>query len=294
MTTRDRPVKFGWIAPTIGVPESHGEAIVLQELDLGVLAAVNTHFDSVWVPDHFYGFDRVDDAYVECWTTMTWLAAKLPDILVGGMVMCNDYRDPTVVAHMGKTLQAFSGGRLVLGYGAGWREAEYRSHGFDFGSAATRIRRLDEAITIIRSMWTESRTSFEGQFYAIKDVVCEPKPRPVPPILIGGAGEQLMLRLVARHADWWNINADPATYAHKLAVLGDRCGEVGRDIDMIVKTVQIELPPPGDPEVSRRMVEQFRRYVDLGVTHFMLDFGVVNDPGIVARLGEEVFQPFRT
>lgn len=286
-------IGFGWIAPTIGVPESDGQAIVIQELELGVLPAVGETFDSVWVPDHFYGFDRPDDAYVECWTTMTWLAARLPDVLVGGMVMCNDYRDPTVVGHMGKTLQAFSGGRLVLGYGAGWREAEYESHGFRFDPPAIRIRRLDEAVQIIKSMWTRSRTTFEGEFYAVHDVVCEPKPRPAPPILIGGGGEQLMLRLVARHADWWNLNADPATYAHKLDVLRQHCDEVGRDYETIVKTVQIELPPPADAAGSRAMVERFRPYVDLGVTHFMLDLGVVKDPGVVRRMGDEVLTAFR-
>jgi alkanesulfonate monooxygenase SsuD/methylene tetrahydromethanopterin reductase-like flavin-dependent oxidoreductase (luciferase family) len=224
---------------------------------------------------------------------MTWLAARLPDVLVGGMVMCNDYRDPTVVGHMGKTLQAFSGGRLVLGIGAGWREAEYESHGFRFDPPATRIRRLEEAVQIIEGMWTQARTTFEGEFYAVHDVICEPKPRPAPPILIGGGGEQLMLRLVARHADWWNLNADPATYGRKLDVLRQHCDAVGRDYETIVKTVQIELPPPADAAGSRAMVERFRPYVDLGATHFMLDLGVVKDPGIVRRMGDEVLAAFR-
>ncbi len=286
-------VQFGWLAPTIGVPDSGGQPIAIQELDRGVLQAVNSHFDSVWAPDHLYGFDRIDDAYIECWTTITWLAAMLPDVLVGGMVMCNNYRDPTIVAHMGKTLQAFSGGRLVLGYGAGWREPEYRSHGFPFESPGTRIRQLDEALQIIDSMWTQPRTTLDGEFYKVQDVVCEPKPQPRPPVLIGGGGEDVMLRLVARRADWWNIIADPPTYAHKLEVLRLRCDEVGRDFETIVKTVQIELPPPADAAGSRRMVDLFRPYADLGVTHFMLDFGVVTDPAVVRRIGEEVIARFR-
>src|SRR5690349_21951867 len=117
----------------------------MQELE-NVLPVVAQHFDTVWTPDHFYGFDRQDDAFLECWTTLTWLAATFPTLKVGGLVMCNNYRHPTVVAHMGKTLQAFSQGRLILGYGAGWREDEYRRHGFPFDPPAARVRQLEEAL----------------------------------------------------------------------------------------------------------------------------------------------------
>jgi alkanesulfonate monooxygenase SsuD/methylene tetrahydromethanopterin reductase-like flavin-dependent oxidoreductase (luciferase family) len=214
-------------------------------------------------------------------------------VLVGGLVMCNNYRHPTLVAHMGKSLQAFSKGRMVLGYGAGWRENEYRSHGFAFDPPAARIRQLEEALKIIRSMWTEPRTTFEGQYYQVHDVPCEPKPNPFPPILIGGGGEQLMLRLVARYADWWNSGAAPATYAHKLEVLRQRCDEVGRDFDTIVKTAQVEIAPPADDAGSRQMVKRLHEYADLGVTHLMLDLGVVTDPAVVRRIGEDVLVHFR-
>jgi alkanesulfonate monooxygenase SsuD/methylene tetrahydromethanopterin reductase-like flavin-dependent oxidoreductase (luciferase family) len=286
-------VQFGWIAPVIGVPESGGQPIVIQEQERGVLQAVAQHFDSVWVPDHFYGFDRIDDPYLECWTTLTWLAATFPTLKVGGLVMCNNYRHPTVVAHMGKTLQAFSKGRLILGYGAGWREEEYRRHGFAFDLSSARVGQLEEALQIIRSMWTEPRTTFEGRYYQVYDLPCEPKPDPIPPILIGGGGEQLMLRLVARYADWWNIGRPPATYAHKLDVLRKHCADVGRDFDTIVKSAQIELPAPADAAGAHQTVERLREYVDLGATHLMLDFGVVTDPDVVRRIGEDVLARFR-
>lgn len=286
------PIRFGWIAPVIGVPESGGRPIVIQELDQ-VLPLVAQHFDSVWAADHLYGFDRRDDPYLECWTTITWLAATFPTLLVGGLVLCNDYRHPAMLAHMGKTLQAFSGGRLVLGIGAGWREEEYRRHGFTFDPPATRIRRLEEAVRLIRAMWTQPRTTFVGRYYQVHDLPCEPKPNPVPPILIGGAGEQLMLRVVARHADWWNYGGGPEAYARKLEVLRKHCEDVGRDFNAIVKTVQIELPPPTDAAAARRMVERFQQYVNLGVTHMMLDFGVVSDPALVRRIGEDVLARFR-
>ena len=287
-------VQFGWIAPVIGVPDSGGQPIVIQEQERGVLQAVAQHFDSIWAADHFYGFDRIDDPYLECWTTLTWLAASFPTVKVGGLVMCNNYRHPAVVAHMGKTLQAFSGGRLVLGYGAGWRDHEYSRHGFPFDPPAARVRQLEEALQIIRSMWTQPRTTFEGQYYQVHDLPCEPKPSPLPPILIGGGGEQLMLRLVARYADWWNIGTGkPETYAHKLDVLRKHCDAVGRDFSAIVKTVQIELPPPTDAASARQTVERLGQFVDLGASHLMLDFGVVTDPAVVRRIGEDVLAHFK-
>jgi alkanesulfonate monooxygenase SsuD/methylene tetrahydromethanopterin reductase-like flavin-dependent oxidoreductase (luciferase family) len=285
-------IKFGWIAPVIGVPESGGQPIIIQEL-AEVLPAVAEHFDSVWAADHLYGFDRIDDPYLECWTALTWLAAAFPTLTVGGLVMCNNYRHPAMLAHMGKTLQAFSGGRLVLGIGAGWREDEYKRHGFPFDRPAVRIRQLEEAIELIRSMWTQPRTNFSGTYYQAHDLPCEPKPDPIPPILVGGAGEELMLRLVARQADWWNYGGAPEAYERKLAVLRQRCAEVGRDPDSIVKTAQVELPAPTDAATTQQTIARLRQYADLGVTHFMLDFGVVTDPAVVRRIGEDVLAQFR-
>jgi alkanesulfonate monooxygenase SsuD/methylene tetrahydromethanopterin reductase-like flavin-dependent oxidoreductase (luciferase family) len=286
-------IQFGWIAPVIGVPESGGQPIVIYEQERQVLQAVAEHFESVWAADHLYGFDRIDDPYLDCWTTLTWLAATFPTLKVGGHVMCNNYRHPAIVAHMGKTLQAFSNGRLILGYGAGWREDEYRRLGFAFDPPAARVRQLEEALRIIRSMWTEPRTTFEGRYYQVHDLPCEPKPDPVPPILIGGAGEQLMLRLVARYADWWNHGGAPAGYARKLDVLRKHCDEVGRDFDAIVKTTTIELPAPTDAASTRQMADRVREYIDLGVTHILLDCGVVGDAALVRRIGEDVLARFR-
>jgi alkanesulfonate monooxygenase SsuD/methylene tetrahydromethanopterin reductase-like flavin-dependent oxidoreductase (luciferase family) len=286
------PIEFGWTAPVIGVPESGGQPIVIQELDQ-VLPVVAQHFDSVWAADHFYGFDRIDDPYLECWTTLTWLAATFPSLKVGGLVMCNNYRHPAVVAHMAKTLQAFSGGRLILGLGAGWREDEYRRHGFPFDPPAARMRQLEEGIQIIRSMWTQPRTTFEGTYYQVRDLPCEPKPNPIPPILIGGGGEKLTLRLVARLADQWDFGGNPEAYARKIEVLRQHCADVGRDPSTIAMSVGIELPPPADAAAARNMVERIQAYVDLGVTQFKLDCGVVTNPELVRRIGEDVLARFR-
>jgi alkanesulfonate monooxygenase SsuD/methylene tetrahydromethanopterin reductase-like flavin-dependent oxidoreductase (luciferase family) len=145
-----------------------------------VLSVVTQHFDTVWTPDHFYGFDRIDDPFLECWTTLTWLAATFPQLKIGGLVMCNNYRHPTLLAHMGKTLQALSGGRLILGLGAGWRGDEYARHGLTFDPPAVRIRQLGEAIRLIRAMWTQPRTTVTGTYYQVQDLPCDPKPNPIP------------------------------------------------------------------------------------------------------------------
>jgi alkanesulfonate monooxygenase SsuD/methylene tetrahydromethanopterin reductase-like flavin-dependent oxidoreductase (luciferase family) len=285
-------VQFGWNAPAIGVPESGGQPIVIQELE-HVLPVVAQHFDTVWTPDHFYGFDRIDDSFLECWTTLTWLAATFPQLKVGGLVMCNNYRHPTLLAHMGKTLQAFSGGRLILGIGAGWRADEYARHGLTFDPPATRIRQLGEAIRLIRAMWTQPRTTFTGTYYQTQDLPCEPKPDPIPPILIGGGGEKLMLRLVAELADWWDCGGTPESYGHKLDVLRKHCEDVGRDFTSIVKSTQLEVPAPAAAAASRELIAKLQPYIDVGVTHMILDCGVVTDPDRVRRLGEDVLARFR-
>jgi alkanesulfonate monooxygenase SsuD/methylene tetrahydromethanopterin reductase-like flavin-dependent oxidoreductase (luciferase family) len=286
-------VQFGWIAPVIGVEASGGQPIIVQEHENGVLAAVNEYFDSVWVADHFHGFDNLDDPYLEAWTSMSWLAASYPKLLVGASVMSNNYRDPALMAQMSKTFQAFSKGRLVLGYGAGWREPEYNRHGIPFERPAARIKQLEEGLQIIKSMWTQPRTTFHGKYYQVTDAICEPKPDPIPPILIGGSGEKLMLRLVAQYADWWNTGGPVDRYEHKMKVLEQHCQDVGRDFNSIVKTLQIEVAAPQDSEGSKKIVETLRPYVELGVSHFMLDFGVVTDPDVVKRIGEEAFSALR-
>jgi alkanesulfonate monooxygenase SsuD/methylene tetrahydromethanopterin reductase-like flavin-dependent oxidoreductase (luciferase family) len=286
------PIQFGWNAPVIGVPESGGQPLVLQQLDR-VLPVVAQHFDTVWTPDHFYGFERIDDPFLECWTTLTWLAATFPQLKVGGLVLCNNYRHPALLAHMGKTLQAFSGGRLILGIGAGWRADEYARLGLPFDPPAARIRQLEEAIRIMRAMWTQPRTTIAGAHYQVQDLPSEPKPDPIPPIMIGGGGERLMLRLVAELADWWDCWGTPETYAHKIDVLNKHCADVGRDSATIVKSTQLEIPAPADAAAARELIARLQPYVDLGVNHIILDCGVVTDPDRVRRLGEDVLARFR-
>ena len=192
-------------------------------------------FDSLWIPDHVqYNALKVGEG----WTLMSFALGRYPDKTVGHQVLCNSFRNPALLAKMMATAQAISGGRTVLGIGAGWNEAEYLSYGWPFPPAKERIAQLAEAIRICRLMWTEVLANFEGQYYRIKDACCVPLPDPIPPVMVGGSGERYTLRVVAEQADWWNhVFEDRETYRHKQEVLKSHCQAVGRDYDEIKQVI---------------------------------------------------------
>jgi alkanesulfonate monooxygenase SsuD/methylene tetrahydromethanopterin reductase-like flavin-dependent oxidoreductase (luciferase family) len=196
-------------------------------------------FDSLWLPDHVqYGANNV----AEGWTLLAYALARYPDKLCGHEVLCNSFRNPAHLAKMVATAQALSGGRVILGIGAGWNEEEYRAYDWPYLTARTRIAQLAEAIELIRTMWTQAPASYQGQHYTLAGAHCEPRPDPIPPIMVGGHGETYLLRVVARHADWWNYPfRDPALYMHKQEVLKRHCREVGRDYDTIHQVVRVGI-----------------------------------------------------
>jgi alkanesulfonate monooxygenase SsuD/methylene tetrahydromethanopterin reductase-like flavin-dependent oxidoreductase (luciferase family) len=287
-------VQFGWIAPVIGIAESDYVPLAMAQ-QKEILPVVAEHFDSVWIFDHFYGFDQRDDPYLESWTTLTWLAAHFPSLLVGTIVMGVGYRNPALVAKMGATLQALSGGRLVLGIGAGWRREEYLAYGYAFPKASVRIRQLEEAVQIIRRMWTETAPSIKGEYFAIDQAYCPPRPDPRPPIMIGGKGEQLMLPLIARQADWWNVGwLSPAEHRRKRNLVRRQAEAAGRDPAGITQTVmRMDSRLPRSAADSARWLDELSPLIELGVTHFMLDCGHVTVTEPIARFAEEVIRPLR-
>ncbi len=196
-------------------------------------------FDSIWLPDHVqYNGHKV----AEGWTLFVWALARYPDKRCGHEVLCNSFRNPAHTAKMIATAQALSGGRAILGIGAGWNEEEYRAYGWPFPPAPVRIAQLGEAIELIRLLWTGAPATWEGEHYRIANARCEPLPRPIPPIMIGGHGERYLLRAVARHADWWNYGfRDHALYAHKQEVLKAHCRDVGRDYDAIAQVIRVGI-----------------------------------------------------
>jgi F420-dependent oxidoreductase-like protein len=196
-------------------------------------------FSSIWLADHFHTSPRpVQEKVFECWTTTAALARDTKRIRIG-QVTCNGYRNPALLAHMASTVDVLSHGRLDFGIGAGWYEQEYRAYGYDYPDAPDRLRRLREALQVILAMWTQEEAVYEGAHYQVRGAINQPKgvQKPHIPLLIGGGGEQVTLKLVAEYADACNINGDAATIAHKFSVLRQHCDAVGRDYRDVRRTV---------------------------------------------------------
>ena len=215
-----------------------------------LLRFATAHFGSVWVSDHMMEGDRYR---LEPWTQLTWIASRFPGVRLGHNVLANSYRHPPLMAKMAATLQELSGGRFILGYGAGWLEAEYLAYGYEFPSARVRIEQMEEGVQLMRAMWRDAPASFDGRWYQVRDAWCEPRPDPVPPILIAGEGEQFLLRAVARHADWWlSYGHRPEVLRHKMAVLADHCRDAGRDPATIHKATPLTVYLDADDAAARR------------------------------------------
>ncbi|SEE43731.1 LLM class F420-dependent oxidoreductase [Jiangella alba] len=219
-------------------------------------------FDHVWNMDHFATIgDDVDGDIFDAWALLAAMAATTSRVRIGCMVTGNTYRHPGVLAKLAVTVDHLSGGRLEFGLGAAWAEYEHTMFGLEFGTAGERLDRLEEACQIIRSLWTQPRTTFAGRHYRIDDAVAEPKPvqSPYPPIWIGGTGRKRTLRIAAQYADAWNASADvdPERFADLSGVLDAHCADVGRDPGQIRRTVQ---RPLGDsPDDVLAQVEAYAR-----------------------------------
>ena len=222
------PSLFGYNPPTGDRGDERGFSASRFGLDLmGVLDVVARSFGSIWVADHHMHDDRFR---LEGWTQLTWMAARYPGLMLGTEVLAHSYRHPPHVAKMAATLQYFSGGRLILGYGAGWSRPEYDAYGYDFPSARERIAQLEEAVVLTRALWRDRPANFHGRYYRLQDAWCEPQPNPEPPIMIGGEGEKYLLPLVARQADWWlSFGRTPEVLRQKSSVLDRLCREIGRN-----------------------------------------------------------------
>ncbi len=197
-------------------------------------------FASAWLVDHFHTAPRPSqEVTFECWTTTSALARDTRRIRIGQTVTCNGYRNPALLAKMASTVDVLSHGRLTLGVGAGWHEQEYRGYGYDFPNTAERLRRLSEAVQVILAMWTQEEATFEGMYYQVRQAINQPRgvQQPHIPLLIGGGGEQVTLKLVAQYADACNVFGDLETVTHKFAVLQEHCKAIGRDYERIHRTV---------------------------------------------------------
>lgn len=260
------------IDPSRPWPETHALARVVDEAE----------WYAVYLCDHF--MPHTDDGrpargpVVECWTTLSALAPVTSSIRLGSLVLGNTYRHPAVVASMAATLDRISAGRVVLGLGAGWQPNEHAAYGIPLPPPARRIADLDEACEVVRGLLDDGTTTFTGTTYALDDAPCDPPPMQGRlPLLVGGSGEQLTMRVAARWADVWHAWAEPEVFAHKAEVLDERCAEIGRDSSAVERanggSVRLTASPRGDRDVEgsfAAVVERLAAYRAAGVDEFVV------------------------
>ena len=286
-----RSLHFGWLSPVIGNRWSDQQPIAIYQ-DQHILPVALPHFDSLWIADHFYGFDAKTDPFLEAWTTLTWLAGRHPNVQLCHHVLGHGYRPPALTAKMAATLQVLSGGRFILGIGAGWREDEYTAYGYDFPKPSVRFAQLEEVIAICRLMWTQDEPSFEGDHFRIAGASAPPLPNPIPRICIGASGEQIGLPMVGRLADMWNgwFRGDD-DWSRRLGIVHAAAEKAGRNPGDIEVSTTLERPLPETDEDSERLVAQISHLADLGVQHFVMDFGNPKETEPIHRFVEQVIRP---
>lgn len=226
-------------------------------------AAEEAGYDSIWLYDHFHTTPTPEiETTFEAWTTTAGLARDTQRVKVGQMVTCNGYRNPALLAKMASTVDVMSHGRLLCGLGAGWYEHEWRAYGYGFPELPERMRAFREAVEIVHRMWNDERASYQGRVYTIDGAINEPKgvQKPHIPLWLGGGGEQVTLRLVARYGDASNFGGgNLETVRQKMQVLQRHCEEVGRDFDTLTRSTSMDMilvEKGADPEKSTARARQ--------------------------------------
>jgi F420-dependent oxidoreductase-like protein len=304
-------VWFGYHLPSYTHPDTSPETLFDRVVEQA-RAAEAAGFGLVTVMDHLYqigGVGQVDEPMLEGWLTLAALARETERVRLGTLVTGVTYRNPALLAKQVTTLDTISGGRAVLGLGAAWNDVEHEGYGFDFPPVRERMDRLDEALAIIKAMFTEDRPSFHGEHYQIERALNVPRPvqQGGPPILVGGGGEQRTLRIAAKYADmthWFALGLD--ALKHKTEVLERYCEEIGRDPGTIERTMgapvivtasdgeakqALEMMPPerrphvraGTPE---QLADALRPYIEAGFTGFTFNNAIYRTPEQIARVGE--------
>jgi len=312
-------IKFGVFLPFYAFKTEKNTSQLFNRLQDAVIECEKLGYSSVWLDDHLM-INKMP--ILECWTTLSALSMVTKKVRLGTMVTCNSFRNPTLLAKMAATLDNISNGRLELGIGAGVQKNEHDAYGFPFLSAKDRVERLSEAVEIIKKLWIENEVSYKGKHYLLKNAVCEPKPLQNPhiPIVIGGGGEKLTLKVTARHADRfdWGYLPSLERYNRKLKILEKHCEIVGRNVSEIEKScwpagqifigtdrkeleAQIMQWVPKSVSLEEFMqtnfvgtpkdcIKQLQPYMNLGVTQFMLFFGDLPDLKGLQLFAEKVVQ----
>lgn len=271
-------------------------------------------YETLWAPDHLVTLPPSQDFVFESWSVVTALARETSRVRLGQLVTGNGYRNPALQAKLASTVDVISHGRLSFGIGSGWYEPDYIGYGYDFGTAGERLRKLGEAVQVIRAMWTEKEATFEGRHYRVQGAINQPKGVQAPhiPLMIAGGGEKVTLRLVAEYADACNMMESPEGLARKYAILRRHCDELGRDYGSIRRTAttlciiqdtdeaaRALLPPgiefafPGDVGsyglvgTVETVRERIAAFADAGVQELIIGFGDPTSVELVERFAAE-------
>lgn len=294
-------IEFGLALPPGPSPDRIGAW--MDDID-AQLQQFSPHITSLWMTDHF--FWGAAPTY-EAWTVLSYIAARWPDVTFGPMVLGQSYRNPALTAKMAATLQVLSGGRFVMGIGAGWKEDEYYAYGYPYPSPGTRVGQLEDTLEIFKRLWTEpGKVSYHGQYYQINEAYCEPKPDPIPPIIVGGGGRKTTM-LAVKYGDWWNMPDAPfSEYSKRLTMIEEHCETVGRDPKSlrrtwfgrlaVGKTEQAAIALSDGQWTTKRafcgtpsqVVEQMGPFIEAGVDFFMVEMLGLDDPDTVSMIKDEV------
>jgi alkanesulfonate monooxygenase SsuD/methylene tetrahydromethanopterin reductase-like flavin-dependent oxidoreductase (luciferase family) len=315
------PIEFGWTLPpgskTTDKPKNARDVDDTGWMPLGpqfidrrarwdaevrrVLNTISGSWASGWITDHFQ-WDQ--DDCLEAMSTLAFYAGIFPHLNWGTIVACQGYRNPALMAKMASTIQYLTKGRLILGIGAGWKKDEYLAYGYDFPAPGVRVAQLEETVRIFRAMWDNDTSSFSGAHYKIDNAINLPRTPAPPTLLIGGGGEQKMLPLIARHADWWNSNAQGDDWARKVSILKRESRKAGRDFSKL-RLTWFGGATVGDNEsvLKRRVRDDFVRnsglwgtpsqvrakikaLINAGCTYFLFDSRGIPEDGEIEQLIE--------
>lgn len=273
-----RPVHFGATLPQIKRSWDEARAAAAEFDDLG--------FDSVWVCDHVYGVPLPTLPIFEAWTELAAVAALTRRVQLGTLVTPPFFRNPGVLAKQIATVDHVSGGRVIVGLGAGWFQPEFEAYGLPFPGLGERMRALDELAELLPRLFTQERTSFEGRHFQLRDALCEPKPLRRPPLLIGGGGERVLMGIAARRADIWNnLAIFQPQLERKIEALRSRCSEVGRDPASLEISQQCVVVIGEDAARARESLAKAQKVYGGHMGAGLEEHGIWGDPaGVLDRI----------
>lgn len=286
-----RPVHVGYNPPSSDrrlTDEPVRPATFAADVDRAVTLALDGGFDSVWVSDHVMSGERYR---LEAWTLLTWIASRHPGATLGTSVLVDAFRHPPLLAKMVATLTALTGCPMIVGYGAGWDEAEFRAFGYPFPSSRERVERMDASLAAMRRLWEGGAVDHAGPHLALRGAIGEPRPDPAPLVMVGGESRRT-IEVAVRRADWWNVVHTPADLPRRMAQVDEACAHQGRDPSTLRRSVYLNVflarsvaaarraagtrldgPQPPFAGTPEGLVDHLAGLVDLGFDAFQLVFG---------------------